>query len=76
MKVYKHIIQVVVLNEEKTLEQLVGDDWNLKDIAYAITNGDAIGGVNHISTELVPNDRVEKELIDVGNDGSFFEFGN
>lgn len=71
--VYKHVVKVVILSETASLEECLGDEWNLQDIEYAITDGDCIGMTSHESTEIVADDDVENELIAIGNDGTFFE---
>lgn len=72
MKIYKHVLSVVILSEQETLEDALGGEWDLKDVEYAITDGDCIGDVQHESTEMVPASKVVSELIAIGNDGSFF----
>lgn len=71
MKVYKHTFQIVVLSECEDFEQLLGDEYSLADIDYLISQGSAIGQFEHQSTKLVKN--YKKELIKIGNDGSFFD---
>ena len=73
MKIYKHVLTVTVLSPHATLEESFGSEWQLKDVDYAITNDDCIGSVDHNSTEEVPALNVEKELISLGNDGTFFD---
>jgi len=51
-----------------------GDDdpFSLLGINYAITSGDCIGDVERLESSIVPSQDVEKELIAIGNDGTFF----
>lgn len=71
--IYKHVIKVVLLSETESLEECLGDDWNLDDVEYAITQGDCIGQTIHESTDIIPSRAVEDELIAMGNDGTFFD---
>ena len=74
-KIYKHVVQVTILSEEENLDKLLGNEWDLEEVNCAITSGDCIGSVSHESTDLVPDDQVEQELIKLGNDGCFFDVG-
>jgi hypothetical protein len=74
MKVYKHVVKITILSTDENVEDSFGNkDWDLSDVQYAITEGDCIGSVDHDSTEEVPALEVEKELISLGNDGTFFD---
>lgn len=46
----------------------------LEEIAYAITDGDCIGDISEVSSELVAPERVRDELVRIGNTGEFFDF--
>ena len=72
-KIFKHVIKVTILTEHQELESSLGKEWDLSDLEYAITDGDCIGSVDHDSTEEIPALEVEKELISLGNDGTFFD---
>jgi hypothetical protein len=51
------------------------DDHNLSDLAaidYAINEGDCIGNVHRVFHEVVLPEKVESELLRIGNDGTFF----
>lgn len=43
------------------------------NILYQIDQGESIGSTEIVSTEPVPEDKVNDELIAIGNDGSFFD---
>lgn len=51
----------------------IGSEEELAQINYDITYGDCIGNVECRSTEIVPPEKIEAELLRIGNDGSFFE---
>lgn len=72
-KIFKHVIKVTILTEHEELESSLGSEWDLSDLEYAITDGDCIGSVDHDSTEEIPTMEVERELISLGNDGTFFD---
>ena len=72
-KIYKHIVQVVILSPESTIEKSLGEDWGLEEVACAINDGDCIGQVSHTSTKVVPADKVKAELQAIDNDGTFFD---
>ena len=72
-KIYKHVVKVTILSENDSLENSLGQEWDLSDVQYAITDGDCIGAVSHESTDEVPSREVGKELFAIGNDGTFFD---
>lgn len=72
--IYKHILKVVVFSTEQELAAAVENpEWDLSDVHYAIHDGGCIGDVSHESTTVVPPNELEKELIAIGNDGTFFD---
>ncbi len=58
---------------EAARDELEGTE--IEEIAEMITAGDAIGGLSITSASTVPKKDVESELVDIGNDGSFFDDG-
>lgn len=48
-------------------------NMSLADIVYQIDDGDCIGDAKNVTTEPVPEDKVNDELLAMGNDGSFFD---
>lgn len=72
-KIYKHVVEVVVLSEDESLERCLGSEWELSDLEQAISTGDCIGTYSHKETQELPADEVETELIAIGNDGTFFD---
>lgn len=74
VKVYKHVITVTVLSEHDDLVYDTGKaGWDLKDIQEVIDNGGAIGDFDCVSSDEVPADKLESELLSVGNDGTYFD---
>jgi hypothetical protein len=68
--VYKHVFRLVVLTEAESANY--SDD--LYALAYAISEGEDIGQCCHESVERIEDgDRIVRELLDVGNDGTFFD---
>jgi hypothetical protein len=68
MSIYKHTITVTVLVEDE-------DDLSyldLTDIADRMMNDNLIGRWETTACVVVPEEDVEKELIALGNDGTFF----
>lgn len=45
----------------------------LEEISYAITEGDCIGDISEVSSEVVAPERVRSELVRIGNTGGFFD---
>lgn len=75
MAIHKIKIEVTVLCEADTLADAAArfDTMPLNTIAYQIEEGDCIGVTRRVAHETIPPDRVQAELEDVGNDGTFFE---
>lgn len=71
--IYRTVFQIEVFSEGPLdVEVDDNDPFNLKEIAYAITEGDCIGNVEQISSEAVRPDEVKGHLLRIGNDGHFF----
>lgn len=70
--IYKHVVVVTILSEDAELEAVLGREWELPDLHEAITTGACIGSFEHTASGIVPPKDVEKELIALGNDGTFF----
>jgi hypothetical protein len=68
MPIFKHVFQVVVFNEDENY-----DPEDLVQVSYDITDGEAIGDFKRQSSNLVPANQVKVELVDIGNDGTFFD---
>lgn len=72
--IHRTVFQVEVFSDGPLLLSGSSDDpFDLAAINYAITEGDCIGSVETVSTEVVPTDKVEENLLRIGNDGTFFE---
>ena len=69
---YKTRFEVIVLSEEP-LPEIAGDDGDLKDIDYLITEGPCVGQVIQRSAEALDAEAMRRELIEAGNDGTFFD---
>lgn len=77
MTIYRTVFQVEVFSDGPYVASHRDDDpFGLKDIDYSISEGDCIGNVEEISSEEVPTDKIEAELVRIGNDGTFFERDN
>jgi len=73
MKIYKTKFVITVLSDGPVnFNGGDNDPFDLREINYAITEGDCLGQVERVSQEEVPADKVESESIALGNDGSFF----
>ncbi len=71
--IYRTVFQVEVFSEGPYA--LPADtDW-LAQINHDITDGDWIGDVEQVSSEVIPAGRVREHLIRIGNDGTFFDAG-
>lgn len=70
----KIVLRVTVLAQDDTLDESVNSigDMSLESLARSMSEGDLIGTYSIQSSETVPADKVEDELLAVGNDGSFF----
>lgn len=67
-KFYKTVLKVEILVEDEPLE------WSdLKDVAYAISQGDCSGIVKEVSTKRLSCKRAAEELIAQGSDPEFFQ---
>lgn len=71
-KFYKTTYKVTVLSEGAP----VSPDADLEVVLREITDGEWIGEVEYEGSDEIPATKIEKELIDVGNDGSFFDTGD
>lgn len=66
--------EVIVLHEADTMERrLTARDMGMKDILDWINDGDAIGTVRFKRLDVLEPEAVRDALLDVGNDGTFFE---
>ncbi|MFZ3482201.1 hypothetical protein [Sphingomonas sp. 3-13AW] len=77
MPVQKLVLQFTVMCATDTLEEAVSAyaDMELSEIEESISVGEDIGsGIKIISSETLSfPEQVTKELIEIGNDGSFFD---
>ena len=72
--VWKATIVVTVLAQSPDGEDLrnMHRDMGLAEIAEAIDTGDMIGSVSMPMFRALPEERVVPELLEMGNDGEFF----
>lgn len=68
-KILKTTLTLTVLHHE----DIDIANMSIDDIAYQIGDGESIGDMKTVSTEPVPADKVQEELLAIGNDGSFFD---
>ena len=74
--VYKTVYQVTVLSEgELEIEIRDDDPFGLLALNYEIVDGHRIGMVECVTSEKVPEDEVKDKLVEMGNDGTFFDDG-
>jgi NifB/MoaA-like Fe-S oxidoreductase len=70
--IYKHKIEITLLSEG-SLEEILGDNWTLKDVYSEMIHGHSIGTYSHTETQKIKPENVQSELVKIGNDGSFFD---
>ena len=66
--IVKTTVTITVLHRS---ENILGPD--IEDVLYEMNEGDAVGWETNRTTVPVPADRVGDELVELGNDGSFFD---
>lgn len=67
-KFYKTILQIEVLSEDEPID----DELSLKEIDYAITEGDCSGIVKIVETVELTPEQAAKALEAQGSDPEFF----
>lgn len=66
--VYKTTFEVVVFSQEPLTQE-----HDLADLAYEMSEGDMIGAYKTVKVETITDsEELNKELVAIGNDGSFF----
>jgi hypothetical protein len=74
VKIHRTVFQVEVFSRGPFVPNGGDSDpFDLAEINYAITEGGCIGMVERVSSEIVPADKVEAEMLRIGNDGTFFD---
>lgn len=75
MPVQKIEIKVTVLAEADTLEEAVSaySEMTLSQIGHSIDVGDDIGQTEIVSSRTLETSEVTQALLEIGNDGTFFE---
>lgn len=71
-KYFKTTFTVTVLSEDAP----VSSDMEMIDLIREMDSGDLIGQVDLTSADEVPLDKIEDELLAIGNDGTFFNLGD
>ena len=66
--IYRTIYTVTVYTQGP-----ITDFLDLTDIAHLISYGDGIGGLDQTSSYPVPDEAVYDALVEIGNDGTFFD---
>lgn len=67
--IYKSTFKVEIFSEGP----LPPDMYELDELNEMITEGDCIGSVEFVREDRVPVRRVRRELVEIGNDGTFFD---
>jgi hypothetical protein len=75
MAIHKIVVAVTVLVEADTLDKAAREveDVSLAELASEITDGGWIGQYQIVSSETVAPKNVKYELLNIGNDGEFFD---
>lgn len=66
--IVKTTITITVLHRAGGL-----DNMEIADVLYEMEQGEAVGWETGRTTEAVPTDKVQDELMALGNDGTFFD---
>ncbi|MDF0491470.1 hypothetical protein PX699_16835 [Sphingobium sp. H39-3-25] len=72
MKIRKITLEVTILLER--CDEARFSTLSLAEIAQEMDDGAFIGAMPSHLSEDVPLDRLEEELLALGNDGSFFDY--
>jgi hypothetical protein len=75
-KIWRTKIEVVVYSRDSLKEPPGEDEYGfsfLGWVAEEIDTGDKIGDYNVTSEEQITMEEARKELIEIGNDGDFFD---
>jgi len=71
-RIFKTVFTVTVLSEDMP----ISPDTDMEDVLNYINTGDGIGQVELASADSIPADKIEAELLAIGNDGTFFNMGD
>lgn len=72
--IVKTVVTLTILREVETLDAASDIGYmSLLDVAYTIDEGDWIGDYTVTQMDEVPQDKVNAELLELGNDGTFFQ---
>jgi len=75
--IYKHLFELVILNEDENYDPTKSsseEDDGLEQMSYDMREGYSIGMMTKKGSEPIEDEnQVRAELIAIGNDGSFFD---
>jgi hypothetical protein len=71
MSIVKTVFQLTVLHEH----DIDVANWDIIDVINSTDNGYIIGNYRVVSREDIPQEHIKYELYAVGNDGTFFDYG-
>jgi hypothetical protein len=71
-KYFKTTFTITVLTEDRP----VSAGAEIGDVVRDFYDGDSIGNVERTSAVEIPSDKIQDELLEIGNDGSFFSLGD
>lgn len=73
--VVRTTITVTVLARRSDMAALLENGGSLEDVQRFITDGEGIGTMGYFATDpaVVDPDELESVLLELGNDGSFFD---
>lgn len=76
MPVHKLTITLTVLTDQESAAQAEEQyrNMDIDEIFASISNGEDIGGIKIESVETVKPSDLEAELLEIGNDGTFFGY--
>jgi hypothetical protein len=71
MSIVKTVFQVTVLHEH----DIDVANWDIISVIESSDSGDIISNYRVVSQENVAQENIKNELYAVGNDGTFFDYG-
>ena len=71
-KFFKTTFTITVLTEDGP----ISDSADIIDVVRDFTDGDSIGHIERSAADEVPADKINDELLAIGNDGTFFSMGD
>jgi hypothetical protein len=71
MPIVKTVFELTVLHDS----DINITNWDITSVIEACDTGDIIGNYRVVSQENVAQENIKNELYAVGNDGTFFDYG-